>query len=192
MRAIDRTAYDIIPIGIAPTALSSSRTTPRPLEPGYSDELSWWSGRRSGASWFRRAPGTGLQAPDAGEIPSELGEVDVVFPTCMAVWRGRHRSGTVSNSPSDPRYVGSGVSPAVGDGQALKQKVVFAGAGLPVGPQAVVPVTRWRHEREAVRTRSLRLGCRCCQVRPRGYSMGITKVTGPAHLDAAIEAARAQ
>ena len=191
MRAIDRTAYDIIPIGIAPDGRwVVVADDPRPLELTATNRPEVPADAPSVLVPTSTRDRT-LRALDAGEIPSELGEVDVVFPVLHGPYG---EDGTVQGllELADIRYVGSGVlASAVGMDKHF-MKVVFAGAGLPVGPYAVVPDARWRHEREAVRDEVAALGLPVF-VKPAraGSSMGITKVTDLAHLDAAIEAARA-
>ncbi len=190
MRAIDRTAYDIIPVGIAtdgrwvvvaddpePLELTAAN---RPEVPADAPSVLVPTSTRDRT----------LRALDAGEIPRELGEVDVVFPVLHGPYG---EDGTVQGllELADIRYVGSGVlASAVGMDKHF-MKVVFAGAGLPVGPYVVVPDARWRHERAAIRAEVAALGLPVF-VKPAraGSSMGITKVTDAADLDAAIETAR--
>jgi D-alanine-D-alanine ligase len=70
-------------------------------------------------------------------------------------------------------------------------KVVFASAGLPVGPYAVITDTDWRRDPAAAMDAVGALTYPVF-VKPAraGSSMGITKVTSPEDLEAAIEAAR--
>jgi D-alanine-D-alanine ligase len=70
-------------------------------------------------------------------------------------------------------------------------KLMLAGAGLPIGQYVVVAARDWRTHPQAVRDDIEELGWPVF-VKPAraGSSMGITKVHGPADLDAAIEAAR--
>lgn len=190
MRAIDRAAYDIIPVGIAPDgrwvvvaddpAPLELTTANRPEVPVDAPSVLVPTSTRDRT----------LKALDAGEIPTELGEVDVVFPLLHGPYG---EDGTVQGllELADIRYVGSGVLASAVGMDKHYMKVVFAGAGLPVGPYAVVPDARWRHEREAVRAEIAALGLPVF-VKPAraGSSMGITKVTDAGALDAAIEAAR--
>jgi D-alanine-D-alanine ligase len=70
------------------------------------------------------------------------------------------------------------------------QKVLFAAAGLPVGPYEVVRDREWEEDREGVEARGLALGLPVF-VKPAalGSSVGITKVTTADDLPAAVEEA---
>ena len=129
MRAIDRTAYDIIPIGIAPDGRwVVVADDPRPLELTATNRPEVPADAPSVLVPTSTRDRT-LRALDAGEIPSELGEVDVVFPVLHGPYG---EDGTVQGllELADIRYVGSGVlASAVGMDKHF-MKVVFAGAGL--------------------------------------------------------------
>jgi D-alanine-D-alanine ligase len=70
-------------------------------------------------------------------------------------------------------------------------KVALAGAGLPVGPYVVISPRRWETDPDAARAEVAALGWPVF-VKPAraGSSVGISKVKGPADLDAAVAAAR--
>ena len=70
-------------------------------------------------------------------------------------------------------------------------KVLLAGAGIPVGQHVLVTARHWERSPDAVREDVEELGWPVF-VKPAraGSSLGITKVKGPADLDAAIEEAR--
>jgi D-alanine-D-alanine ligase len=70
-------------------------------------------------------------------------------------------------------------------------KVVFTSAGLPVGPYAVITDREWRRDPEAAKAKTAGLEYPLF-VKPAraGSSFGITRVTSPDQLDAAIETAR--
>jgi D-alanine-D-alanine ligase len=70
-------------------------------------------------------------------------------------------------------------------------KTLLRGAGLPVGPYAVITPRMWDSDKAAVRETVAGLGFPCF-VKPAraGSSVGITKVHGPGELDDAIEVAR--
>ena len=71
-------------------------------------------------------------------------------------------------------------------------KALLQGAGLPVGPYAVVTPRAWATDKAAVRETVAALGYPVF-VKPAraGSSVGITKVHGPDELDDAVEVARA-
>ncbi|CCI54465.1 D-alanine--D-alanine ligase family protein [Nostocoides jenkinsii] len=191
MRAIDRAAYDIIPIGIAPDGRwVVVADDPTPLEltathrPSVPDDA---PGVIVPTSTRDRV----LRSMSATSVPNQLGEVDVVFPLLHGPYG---EDGTVQGllELADIRYVGSGVLASAAGMDKHVMKVMFASAGLPVGPYVVVPDTRWRHDRAAVEADVAGLGWPVF-VKPAraGSSMGITKVDGPEGLAAAIETARA-
>ena len=70
-------------------------------------------------------------------------------------------------------------------------KVVFAGAGLPVGPYTVITDAQWRRDKaaamDAVAALTYPIFVKPCRA---GSSMGVSKVDTPDGLEAAIEAAR--
>jgi D-alanine-D-alanine ligase len=190
MGAIDRTKYDVIPIGIAKTG--------QWVIPG--GDLSQWS--LSAAELPEVAPsgrtvtlaevgGTHqLVVTEPNTVPQELGAVDVVFPLLHGPWG---EDGTIQGllELSDTRYVGAGVlASAVGMDKHF-MKVVFEAAGLKVGPYVAVTDREWSNDAEAVRKRVDRLGYPVF-VKPAraGSSMGISKVDSLEGLDAAIEEAR--
>ena len=92
---------------------------------------------------------------------------------------------------ADIRYVGSGVLASAASMDKHVMKVMLAGAGLPVGPYLVVRPRDWERRPDRVREDVEELGWPVF-VKPAraGSSIGISKVSRPEDLDAAIEAAR--
>ena len=191
MRAIDRDLYDILPIGIAPdgkwvllrddpAALELTRTQ-TPVVPDDASAVAVPTSTRD-----RR-----LRTADPGAVPVELGEVDVVFPVLHGPYG---EDGTVQGllELADLRYVGSGVLASAAGMDKHFMKVIFAGAGLPIGAHTVITDAQWRHDPATARAGVGSWGMPAF-VKPAraGSSMGITKVTALEHLDAAIETARA-
>ncbi|HNQ08428.1 MAG TPA: D-alanine--D-alanine ligase family protein [Tetrasphaera sp.] len=190
LRAIDRRRYDVLPIGIAPDGrwvLLPDDPEPLELRRGHVPAVP------------ESAPGVvvptstrerGLRVLDRGEMPQELGDVDVVFPLLHGPFG---EDGTVQGmlELADIRYVGSGVLASAAGMDKHFMKVVFAGAGLPVGPFTVITDAQWRHDPAAARDAVAGLGMPVF-VKPAraGSSMGITKVTSMDDLDAAVENAR--
>ncbi|MFI6298083.1 D-alanine--D-alanine ligase family protein [Nonomuraea sp. NPDC050790] len=186
--AIDRTKYEVIPIGIAQDgrwvlAAGSQRFA---IEEGELPVVD-----TSGAALALPADGGSLVAYDPGSIPVELGAVDVVFPVMHGPFA---EDGTIQGllEMAGVRYVGSGVlASAVGMDKAY-MKTVMAAAGLPVGRYVVVRERDWRLDRDRVLKEAEELGWPVF-VKPAraGSSQGISKAEDRASLEAAVEAARA-
>ncbi|MFI9557651.1 D-alanine--D-alanine ligase family protein [Nonomuraea endophytica] len=186
--AIDRTKYEVIPIGIAQDgrwvlATGSQRFA---IEAGELPVVD-----TSGAALALPADGGSLVAYDPGSIPVELGSVDVVFPVMHGPFA---EDGTIQGllEMAGVRYVGSGVlASAVGMDKAY-MKTVMAAAGLPVGRYVVVRDRDWRLDRDRVLKEAEELGWPVF-VKPAraGSSQGISKAHDRASLEAAVEAARA-
>ena len=190
MQAIDRDVYDVLPIGIAKDGrwvLASDDTTALELSPGHVPEV-------DGAGVAVQVPLSTtertLSVLEPGSPPRALAEVDVVFPLLHGPFG---EDGTIQGllELADIRYVGSGVlaSAVMMDKQYMK--VVFAGHGLAVGPYVVITDREWQRDPVAPMDAVASLGWPVF-VKPAraGSSMGITKVSEPEALQAAIEIAR--
>lgn len=190
MGAIDKSKYDVVPIGIAKSGqwvLASGDTSQWSLSSSALPEVSP-SDRTVTLAEVGGEHQLIVTAPNA--IPEELGSVDVVFPLLHGPWG---EDGTVQGllELSDTRYVGAGVlASAVGMDKHF-MKVVFEAAGLTVGPYIAVTDREWLTDAEAVRKRVDKLGFPVF-VKPAraGSSMGISKVDSLEGLDTAIEEAR--
>jgi D-alanine-D-alanine ligase len=188
--AIDRTAYDVVPIGIAPDGrwvLESGDTERLRIKgPG---ELPAVDGDRAAIALLREAGTTDLVVHEPSQPPHTLGEVDVVFPLLHGPWG---EDGTIQGmfEMAGVRYVGAGVlASAVGMDKAYA-KIVLRAAGLPVLPSETVTAREWYRDPDGVRHRVADLGYPLF-VKPSraGSSMGISKVHDASELDAAIEEA---
>ncbi|WP_425572030.1 D-alanine--D-alanine ligase family protein [Pedococcus ginsenosidimutans] len=190
MRAIDRDAYDVVPIGI-------SRDGHWVLTDGDPDRLSLTSTSTPEVT----ADGAGVVIPlattdrtlvalEPREVPKSLGEVDVVFPLLHGPFG---EDGTIQGlfEMADIRYVGSGVFASAAGMDKHHMKVIFAGAGLPVGPYVVITDAQWRRDPAAAMDAVAALTYPVF-VKPAraGSSMGISKVSTPEALEGAIEIAR--
>ncbi|WP_277211724.1 D-alanine--D-alanine ligase family protein [Isoptericola croceus] len=189
--AIDRSAYDVVPVGITRAGrwvvaedraerwqITDGRLPEVTADDGAEVVLSLTSGESS------------LRVLEPGQVPSLLGEVDVVFPLLHGPFG---EDGTVQGllELADVRYVGAGVlASAVGMDKHF-MKLVLAGHGLPVGPYEVVRPHEWTADPDACVARIKALGLPLF-VKPAraGSSLGITRVDDLADLPAAIEAAR--
>ena len=190
MRAIDLDTYDVIPIGI-------SRDGHWVLSDGDPAHLELTADRTPEVS----PSGSGVVVPlattdrtlttlEPQQIRESLGEVDVVFPLLHGPFG---EDGTIQGmlEMADIRYVGSGVFASAAGMDKHYMKVVFASAGIPVGPYAVITDAQWRRDKAAAMDAVGALSYPVF-VKPAraGSSMGISKVSTPEALEAAIEFAR--
>ncbi len=187
LAAIDPTAYDVVPIGIATDGrwvLESS--DPSRLAMSDPDKLPEVDGTRAAVSLERATGGTDLVVTEAHDAPSTLGEVDVVFPLLHGPWG---EDGTIQGmlEMAGVRYVGAGVlASAVGMDKAF-MKVVLAAAGLPVLPWVTITSQQWRTDRDGCARRVEALGYPVFAKPARGgSSFGISKVHDASELDAAM------
>ena len=190
LRAMDRDAYDIIPIGIARDGrwvLVDDDPRPLELSSGHLPEV---DGSGPSVVAPRSITERSLTVLEPGRPPRELGEVDAVFPLLHGPFG---EDGTLQGMLDlvDVRYVGSGVlaSAVMMDKQYMK--VVFASAGLAVGAFTVITDREWQRDRAAAMDAVASLGFPVF-VKPAraGSSVGISKVSGPDALEVAIEFAR--
>ena len=190
LAAIDRQAYEVIPIGI-------SREGRWVLSASSPEQLAITEGRLpavedTGAAVVLAGDPTSRELVTAqpGAVPRALGEVDVVFPLLHGPYG---EDGTLQGllELAGIPYVGSGVlSSAVAMDKEYMKKL-FVAAGLPVVDYLVIRPRDWERDKVAVADRVAALGWPVF-VKPAraGSSIGITKVHGPQQLSAAIEAAR--
>jgi len=188
--AIDRDAYDVVPIGIAKDGrwvLESGDTSRLAISgdklPEVDSTLPVLSIAQDGAAGS-------MVVHEPGEVPHALGHVDVVFPVLHGPFG---EDGTIQGlfEIADVRYVGSGVLASAVGMDKHYMKVVFESAGLPQLPYTVITDRRWRTSPDACRAEVAALGFPVF-VKPcrGGSSIGISKVASPAELDAAVEEAR--
>lgn len=188
INALDPARYDVVPIGITPDGrwvLESNEGGRLALGPG--GELPAVTGDREVAL----GPDAELVVSAPGEVPTRLGEVDVVFPVMHGPWG---QDGTLQGllELAGVRYVGAGVlSSAVGTDK-MYMKLLFAAQGLPVLPWVLVRPGAYAKDRAAVEEAVRSLGYPVF-VKPAraGSSFGITRVDAPEDLaDAIAEAQR--
>ncbi len=189
LRAIDRIAYDVVPIGIT----TDGRWV---LEADDPDRLAITSGRLpavdgSGAQVVLAGDPTsgGLMVSEPGDVPRVLGDVDVVLPLLHGPFG---EDGTLQGllELAGVPYVGSGVLASAAAMDKSVMKVLLAAAGLPVGPYVVVPDRDWPSAGTEARIRSsLRLPVFVKPARA-GSSVGVSRVASWDGLAGAVEAAR--
>ena len=190
MQAIDRDVYDVLPIGIAKDGrwvLDSGDTGALELSPGHVPEV---DGSGAGVMMPQSTTERSLSILEPGAPPRALAEVDVVFPLLHGPFG---EDGTIQGllELADIRYVGSGVLASAVMMDKHYMKVIFAGQGLRIGPYVVITDREWQRDPVASMDAVASLDWPVF-VKPAraGSSMGITKVSGPADLRAAIEFAR--
>ncbi|AXH94851.1 D-alanine--D-alanine ligase family protein [Ornithinimicrobium avium] len=190
LRAIDRDRYDVLPVGITregrwvlaeddpaaleiregrlPAVVDTGRAVVVPL--GGKDRV--------------------LRVVEPDGSTTALGEVDVVFPLLHGPYG---EDGTIQGllEMADIRYVGCGVLASAVMMDKHVMKVLFASAGLPVGPFTVITDLDWRRDRAACldAANALRLPVFVKPARA-GSSVGVVKVDHPDELEAAVDKAR--
>ncbi|MEU4830474.1 D-alanine--D-alanine ligase family protein [Streptosporangium sp. NPDC023615] len=187
LEVIDRSRYEVIPIGIARDGrwVLASGEQRYEIEGGELPVV-----EAESATLALSSGGGSLVAYDPGSIPVELGHVDVVFPVMHGPFA---EDGTIQGllEMAGVRYVGSGVlASSVGMDKAY-MKTILAAAGLPVGPYVAIRDRDWRTERERVLKEVQELGWPVF-VKPAraGSSQGISKAADLEELERAIEFAR--
>ncbi|WP_431680675.1 D-alanine--D-alanine ligase family protein [Kitasatospora sp. KL5] len=196
LRAIDRSKYEVLPIGITHEgrwALVGDEPSRMAITDGKLPDVAQVAEHVEGQVALPLAPGNReVVLSEPGSTPKVLGEVDVVLPLLHGPWG---EDGTLQGmlELSGVPYVGSGVlASAVGMDKEFTKRVL-ASHGIGVGDWTVVRPREWETEegRAAARERIAALGLPLF-VKPcrAGSSMGISKVKDLADLDAAIEEAR--
>ncbi|MEU9194759.1 D-alanine--D-alanine ligase family protein [Streptomyces hundungensis] len=198
LRAIDRTKYDVLPIGIT-TDGRWALTADDPERMAITDR------RTPTVDELAESPEGGVVLPvdpgsrevvysEPGSVPKALGEVDVVFPVLHGPYG---EDGTLQGllELSGIPYVGAGVlASAVGQDKEYMKRV-FTSFGLPVGPYLVVRPREWEQDEKSARQRIADFAGEHgwpLFIKPSraGSSFGITKVDSFEGLDEAIAEAR--
>ncbi|WP_042432880.1 D-alanine--D-alanine ligase family protein [Streptacidiphilus anmyonensis] len=196
LRALDRDAYEVLPIGITHDgrfALTTDEPERMAITEGKLPDVDQLAESTEGQVNLPASPVTrDVVYAEPGAVPKALGEVDVVLPLLHGPWG---EDGTLQGllELSGVPYVGSGVlSSSVGMDKEYTKRVLQA-FGLPVGPYTVIRPREWATEagRAAAVARVDELAYPVF-VKPAraGSSIGITKVDDPAELVRAIEFAR--
>ena len=198
LRAIDRTKYDVLPIGIT----RDGRWVLTADEP---ERMTIVDRRQPNVEQLAESGEGGVILPvdpanrevvysEPGSVPKALGEVDVVFPMLHGPYG---EDGTLQGllELSGVPYVGSGVlASAVGQDKEYMKRV-FSAFGLPVGPYTVIRPREWRLDESAARKKIVDFAGEHgwpLFVKPAraGSSIGITKVDDLGGIDEAIAAAQ--
>jgi D-alanine-D-alanine ligase len=188
--AIDPDRYDVIPIGISREGrwvLESGQPGRFALSPAGLPEVDPAGAAVALANDPTRRE---LVVSEPGQVPHTLGEVDVVLPLLHGPWG---EDGTIQGlfELAGVRYVGAGVLASAVGMDKHYMKLVFASAGLPMLPYAVVRPREWENDPAAVRESVAALGYPVF-VKPSraGSSFGVTRAEDADALDAAVEEAR--
>src|ERR1700760_462074 len=179
--ALDPERYDIVPVGIARDGQLPS--VDALATPGA--EIAARPGGLAG----------GLTVLSPGEVPRDLGAVDVVLPLLHGAYG---EDGTIQGllEMTGARYAGAGVFASAAGMDKEYMKLVFTAHGLPMGPYVVVRDRDWTgaatgQERKRVLDEIAELGWPVF-VKPArgGSSVGTSKAHDLAELERAIELAR--
>ncbi|MFI1963634.1 D-alanine--D-alanine ligase family protein [Streptomyces pathocidini] len=204
LSAIDRTKYDVLPIGITADgrwALTADAPERMAITDRQLPSVEQLTESAEGGVLLPVDPSSReVVYTEPGAVPKALGEVDVVFPVLHGPYG---EDGTLQGllELSGVPYVGAGVlASAVGmDKEYMKR--VFISYGLPVGPYEVIRPREWDRtgpngeKGAAARKKIVDFAADHgwpIFVKPAraGSSMGITKVDSPEGLDEAVAEAR--
>ncbi|MFJ8077877.1 D-alanine--D-alanine ligase family protein [Streptomyces sp. NPDC096176] len=198
LRAIDRTKYDVLPIGITSDgrwALTADEPERMAITDRRTPSVEELAESAEGGVVLSVDPGSReVVYSEPGAVPKALGEVDVVFPMLHGPYG---EDGTLQGllELSGVPYVGSGVlASAVGQDKEYMKRV-FISFGLPVGPYEVIRPREWVQDEAAARKKIVDFAGEHgwpLFIKPArgGSSMGITKVDDLAGLDDAIAEAQ--
>lgn len=190
LAVIDQDRYDVMPIGISRDGkwvLESADPERLALTAGHTPEVD----HQADSVVVSNDPAQRrITATVPGQVPPQLGLVDVVFPLLHGPWG---EDGTIQGllEVAGMNYVGSGVLASAVGMDKHYMKVVLSAAALPVTPYVVIKPREWETDPEACREAIQALDYPVF-VKPArgGSSLGITKVQDRVGLDAAVEHAR--
>lgn len=193
LAALDRSQWDVVPVGITPTGRWVLAA----------DEPARWALPESGPlPEVGRDEGPGVLVPVATDDRTlrvsdpghprglrDVGSIDVVLPLLHGPYG---EDGTLQGmlELGDVRYAGSGVLASALSMDKAFTRTVLAAAGLPVGAWTTLLPGQWEQDRAACEERVAALGWPVF-VKPAraGSSMGVSRVDGPDGLAAAVELA---
>ena len=195
LSAIDPDRYEVLPIGVATDGrwvLTSGDPARLALSSGSVPSVE--SVAVAGTEITPRTlSGDVLQVTSPGEVPRDLGSVDVVLPLLHGAYG---EDGTLQGllEMTGTRYVGAGVFASAAGMDKEYMKLLMSARGLPAGRYVVVRDRDWRAvaERKRILDEIAELGWPVF-VKPArgGSSIGITRVSVLDDVEPAIEAARA-
>lgn len=198
LRAIDRTKYDVLPVGITTDgrwALTADEPERMAITDRRTPSVEQLADSTEGGVVLSVDPANReVVYSEPGAVPKALGEVDVVFPMLHGPYG---EDGTLQGllELSGVPYVGSGVlASAVGQDKEYMKRV-FISFGLPVGPYTVIRPREWELDPSAARKKIVDFAGEHgwpLFIKPAraGSSIGITKVDDISGLDEAITEAQ--
>jgi D-alanine-D-alanine ligase len=198
LRAVDRTKYDVLPIGITREGrwvLTADEPERMAIAERRTPDVEELADSGEGGVVLPLDPANReVVYSEPGSVPKALGEVDVVFPVLHGPYG---EDGTLQGllELSGVPYVGSGVlASAVGQDKEYMKRV-FTSFGLTVGPYVVIRPREWERDEPAARKKIIDFAGEHgwpLFVKPAraGSSIGITKVDDLAGLDEAIAEAQ--
>ncbi|MER6112848.1 D-alanine--D-alanine ligase family protein [Streptomyces hirsutus] len=198
LKAIDRTKYDVLPIGITRDgrwALTADEPDRMAITDRRQPSVDQLTDAAEGTVVLPLDPANReVVYTEPGAVPKALGEVDVVFPVLHGPYG---EDGTLQGllELSGVPYVGSGVlASAVGQDKEYMKRV-FTSFGLKVGPYVVIRPREWENDEPAARKKIIDFAGEHgwpLFVKPAraGSSIGITKVDDLSGLDEAIAEAQ--
>ncbi|MFJ6541144.1 D-alanine--D-alanine ligase family protein [Streptomyces sp. NPDC091385] len=196
--AVDRTKYDVLPIGITRDGrwvLTADEPERMAIAERRTPEVADVAEPGEGGVVLPVDPASReVVYSEPGAVPKALGEVDVVFPVLHGPYG---EDGTLQGllELSGVPYVGCGVlASAVGQDKEYMKRV-FTSFGLKVGPYVVIRPREWERDESVARKKIVDFAGEHgwpLFVKPAraGSSIGITKVDGLAGLDEAIAEAQ--
>lgn len=188
LRALDRTKYDVVPIGITKSGkwvLEADDAERLTIQNGVFPEV-----ESTNPTVLFTVDASATQLVVQSGSSDELEQVDVAFPVLHGPWG---EDGTIQGllELAGIPYVGSGVFASAAAMDKAHLKAMMQSAGLPIGPYEVITNAQWVNDQAACLDRIQVLGLPVF-VKPcrAGSSVGISKVKSQSDLTAAIEAAR--
>lgn len=190
--AIDRDRYAVIPVGITREGafvLEDDDPAKFPLDAAHLPEVVD-NGTR--ILWPEPGGDRTLRVVHPGGAVDGLGEIDVVLP----ILHGPHgEDGTIQGyfDTLEVPYAGGGVLDSALCMDKHFMKIALQAAGIPVAPWVTVRRAAWDGDPSPVREQAAGLGLPVF-VKPAraGSSVGVSKVSAPEELDAALAVAFAE
>lgn len=189
LEAIDRSKYDVIPVGITHEGaftLEDDDAAKFVMDPANMPEVHD-NGTR--ILWPQSTASREVRYLDTSGTVHSLGNVDVVFPILHGRWG---EDGTLQGmlDLSGLPYVGDGVLASSLAMDKHFAKIVFAAAGIPVAKGITVTAAEWAADPAAVAASAAKLGWPAF-VKPAraGSSVGVTRVVAASDLAAGIATA---
>jgi len=192
LSAIDRTKYDVIPIGITKDGAFTLQPDDAALFAMNPDNMPIVHDNGTRLHWPSSALSRELTVTDASGETRSLGDVDVVFPILHGPFG---EDGTIQGllELAGLPYVGNGVLASSLGMDKHFAKTALEGAGVTVAPWVTVSPRSWSDDRDALLARVTELGLPLF-VKPAraGSSVGVTKVSTLDDLDSALDVAFAE